>query len=67
MDAGFIIVQIVMFVVGALILSAIIKSGVRRGIEDVLYKKDAQGQWKLHPWLLDAVKEAAAETKKPTP
>lgn len=66
MEAGVIIIQVIVFIVGILILGAIIKSGVRKGIEDVLYKKDAEGKWALHPWLLEAVREAAVEVKKPS-
>lgn len=64
MEAGVIIVQVLMFVVGILVLGWIIKTNVRKGVEDVLYKKDAEGKWALHPWLLEAVKEAAEETRK---
>jgi len=66
MEAGVIIVQLLMFVVGIVVLGWIIKTNVRKGIEDVLYKKDAEGRWALHPWLLEAVQEAAEKSKKPS-
>ncbi|MFB2598152.1 hypothetical protein ACEXQE_10200 [Herbiconiux sp. P17] len=47
-----------------LILSAIIRNAVRRGVEDVLYKKGKDGLWSANPWVISIAKEITAETRK---
>jgi hypothetical protein len=67
MDAVGIIIPIVVYLVGIvlllLVLAAVIRIGVRRGIEDVLYTKGKDGLWSAHPWVISVAKEIVAETR----
>lgn len=67
MEAGVIVVQIILFVIGALVLGAIIRAGVKRGVEDVLYKKKPDGSWGVNPYIVEAIDEVLAQRNKPTP
>jgi hypothetical protein len=68
MDAPSVIIAIIVyvagFVVAILVLSAVIRNAVRRGVEDVLYKKGKDGLWSANPWVISIAKEIAAETRK---
>lgn len=57
-------VYIVGFIVAILILSAVIRNAVRRGVEDVLYTKGKDGLWSANPWIVSIAREIAAETRK---
>jgi hypothetical protein len=59
-----IVIYVVVIVLVLLLLSAIIRNAVRRGIEDVLYKKGKDGLWSANPWVVAIAKEIAAETRK---
>ena len=59
-----IIIYVVGFVLAILILSAVIRNAVRRGMEDVLYSKGKDGLWSANPWIVSIAKEIAAETRK---
>lgn len=58
---------IVVVVVGFIVLAGVIRTAVRKGIEDLLYKQNPDKTWSAHPWLLAAVRQAAAEAKSPDP
>ncbi|SDZ15824.1 hypothetical protein [Herbiconiux ginsengi] len=68
MDAPSVIIGIIVYVVGfavaILVLSAVIRNAVRRGVEDVLYTKGKDGLWSANPWVISIAKEVAAETRK---
>jgi hypothetical protein len=68
MDAPSVIIAIIVYVVGfvvaILVLSAVIRNAVRRGVEDVLYKKGKDGLWSANPWVISIAKEITAETRK---
>jgi hypothetical protein len=68
MDAPSVIIAIIVYVaafaVAILVLSAVIRNAVRRGIEDVLYSKGKDGLWSANPWVTSIAKEIAAETRK---
>jgi hypothetical protein len=68
MDAPSVIIAIIVyvagFVVAILVLSAVIRNAVRRGVEDVLYSKGKDGLWSANPWVIAIAKEIAAETRK---
>ncbi|WP_291057060.1 hypothetical protein [Herbiconiux sp.] len=57
-------IYVVGFIVAILILSAVIRNAVRKGVEDVLYKKGKDGLWSANPWIVTIAKEIAAETRK---
>ncbi|MCS5714925.1 hypothetical protein NVV95_10215 [Herbiconiux sp. CPCC 205716] len=61
------VLTIVVIVVGFLVLASVIRSSVRKGIEDVLYKQNPDKTWAAHPWLLSAVQQAVAETRAHDP
>jgi hypothetical protein len=61
------VLTIVMVVVGFIVLAGVIRTAVRKGIEDVLYKQNPDKTWSGHPWLLAAVRQAVAEAKSPDP
>lgn len=57
-------IYVVGFIVAILILSAVIRNAVRKGVEDVLYTKGKDGLWSANPWIVTIAKEIAAETRK---
>ena len=68
MDAPSVIIAMIVYVVGfvvaILVLSAVIRNAIRRGVEDVLYMKGKDGLWSASPWVISIAKEIAAETRK---
>jgi hypothetical protein len=59
------VLAIVLVVVGFIVLAGVIRSAVRKGVEDVLYKQNPDKTWSAHPWLRAAVQQAVAEAKTP--
>lgn len=57
-------VYVLGFVLAILILSAVIRNAVRKGIEDVLYKKGKDGLWSAEPGIVAVAKEIAAATRE---
>ncbi|QJU53999.1 hypothetical protein SCB71_12475 [Herbiconiux sp. KACC 21604] len=54
-------------VFGLLVLAAVIRYAVRKGIEDVLYKKGKDGLWSAEPGVVAVAKEIAAASRDPRP
>ncbi|GLK16970.1 hypothetical protein [Herbiconiux flava] len=59
------VLAIVVVVVGFIVLAGVIRTAVRKGVEDVLYKQNPDKTWSAHPWLLAAVQQAVAEATTP--
>lgn len=50
-------------VIGLGVLYLVIRAGVRRGIESVIYKQNPDKSWSVHPFVVDAVREVIRKTK----
>lgn len=63
MDLLTVVITVALWIVGLLILAAVIRYAVRKGLEDLLFRKGKDGLWEANPDLVSVVKEINRKTR----